>query len=278
MEGLRKTVNFSGYWRFSRTAIGNALEFLFKFGWEVLMRRPLGAWLSRICIRAGRNIRPSPASYNRDLKKGFALLTIPKHIDALLFDLGGVLIDVDFNRAFENWSLASGIDATLLRSRFKVDDAYHRHERAEISAEQYFAALRNSLGINIDDALFERGWNAILGAEIVSTTRLLPGLLQQRPLYLFSNSNRTHHVRWERAYAGMLANFAEVFVSSEIGLRKPDAEAFLHVASAAGLDPRHILFFDDTMENVDGAKAVGMMAVHVTGTDSIIDAIRSADS
>jgi HAD superfamily hydrolase (TIGR01509 family) len=206
------------------------------------------------------------------------LLTVPDHIDALLFDLGGVLIDVDFNRAFASWSAASGIDAALLQSRFQVDQTYHRHERAEISGKQYFAALRESLGINLDDAQFESGWNAILGAEIVSTTRFLPELLQQRPLYLFSNSNRTHHVCWEREYAGMLANFAEVFVSSEIGLRKPDAEAFLHVASAAGLDPQRILFFDDTMENIEGAKAVGMMAVHVTGTESIVNAIRATDS
>jgi HAD superfamily hydrolase (TIGR01509 family) len=202
------------------------------------------------------------------------LLTVPDHIDALLFDLGGVLIDVDFNRAFASWSAASGIEAALLQSRFKVDEPYHRHERAEISGKQYFASLRESLGIDLDDAQFESGWNAILGAEIVPTTRFLPELLQQRPLYLFSNSNRIHHVCWEREYAGMLANFAEVFVSSEIGLRKPDAEAFLHVASAAGVDPQRILFFDDTMENIVGAKAVGMMAVHVTGTDSIVDAIR----
>jgi HAD superfamily hydrolase (TIGR01509 family) len=202
------------------------------------------------------------------------LLTVPNHIDALLFDLGGVLIDVDFNRAFANWSAASGSNAALLQSRFRVDEQYRRHERAEISGAQYFAALRELLGIDLDDAHFESGWNAILGAEIVSTTRFLPELLQQRPLYLFSNSNRTHHACWEREYASMLANFAEVFVSSDIGLRKPDAEAFLHVASAAGLEPQRIMFFDDTMENIVGAKAVGMMAVHVTGTDSIVNAIR----
>jgi HAD superfamily hydrolase (TIGR01509 family) len=205
------------------------------------------------------------------------LLNVPNHIDALVFDLGGVLIDVDFNRAFAQWAAASGIESALLQSRFKVDDAYHRHERAEISGTQYFAALRESLGVDLDDSQFETGWNAILGAEIVSTTCLLPELLQQRPLYLFSNSNRTHHVCWERDYSGMLANFAEVFVSSEIGLRKPDAEAFMHVAGAAGLKPQRILFFDDTMENVKGARAVGMMAVHVTGTDSVINAIRSTE-
>lgn len=206
------------------------------------------------------------------------MLTVPNHVDALLFDLGGVLIDVDFNRAFAHWATASGVDAALLQSRYRIDDWYHRHERAEISGKQYFAALRESLGIDLDDAQFESGWNAILGAELLTTTRLLPDLLQQRPLYLFSNSNRTHHVCWEREFAGMLGNFAEIFVSSEIGLRKPDAEAFLHVASAAGVDPQRILFFDDAIENVSGAKEVGMMAVHVTGTDSIVNAIRGSSA
>jgi HAD superfamily hydrolase (TIGR01509 family) len=205
------------------------------------------------------------------------VLTVSAHVDALLFDLGGVLIDVDFNRAFTSWAAASGVDATLLQSRFKIDDWYHRHERAEISASQYFASLRDSLGIELSDAQFESGWNAILGAELASTTRFLPELLEQRPLYLFSNSNRTHHICWEHNFAGMLGNFAEVFVSSEIGLRKPDAEAFLHVASAAGVDPKRILFFDDILENVRGAQAVGMMAVHATGTDAIVNAIEQAE-
>ena len=92
---------------------------------------------------------------------------------------------------------------------------------------------------------------------------LLRALGERMPVYAFSNTNVAHQRFWERHYAAALEHFRAIFVSCELGLRKPEAEAFLRVSDVIGADPERILFFDDTRENVDGARAIGMSAVHV---------------
>lgn len=117
--------------------------------------------------------------------------------DAILFDLGGVLLEVDFARALNYWSGRSNVPADLLGSRFTIDDFYEAHERGEIDSSAYFSALRDTLGINLPDNEFGAGWNAILGNPIRETCALLPSLKQSFPLYLFSNSNPTHYHQWK---------------------------------------------------------------------------------
>ena len=72
-----------------------------------------------------------------------------------------------------------------------------------------------------------------------------------------------HQKCWERKYAKTLGLFRQVFVSCDLGLRKPEAAAYRHVTAAIGSEPENVLFFDDTRENVDGAREIGMSAVQV---------------
>lgn len=198
--------------------------------------------------------------------------TLPR-VEVLLFDLGGVLIDIDGQRVFAHWARCAGVDAATLRSRFAMDEAYHQFERGELDAAAYFATLRIRLGIDIPDADFLAGWNAMLVGEKSGIRAVLARAAAQHPLYLFSNTNSVHHAVWGADYATMLSPFARLFVSSEIGRRKPEPAAFHYVAEAIGRPPENILFFDDSAENVDGARAVGMPAVHVSRTQDIIDVL-----
>ncbi len=71
---------------------------------------------------------------------------------ALLFDLGGVVLDIDFNRAFEHWLPISGLTLAEIKTAFQFDLPYQQHERGEISADAYFAHLRRVLRLQDDDA------------------------------------------------------------------------------------------------------------------------------
>jgi putative hydrolase of the HAD superfamily len=193
-------------------------------------------------------------------------------IDALLFDLGGVVIEIDFGRAFARWAGAGGqVDA--IRSRFSFDLAYERHERGEIGASEYFASLRASLGTDLSDAELAEGWNAIYLDEVPGIRALLQALEARLPLYAFTNSNPTHQACWEPRYADTLKSFRRIFVSCEMGLRKPEPQAFAAIAAAIDVPLERILFFDDTRANVEGARAVGMPAVHVRSLDDVAKAI-----
>jgi HAD superfamily hydrolase (TIGR01509 family) len=194
-------------------------------------------------------------------------------IDALLFDLGGVVIEIDFGRAFTHWAESAGVPADTIRGRFSFDAAYERHERGEIGAVEYFAALRASLQIDLSDAELAAGWNAIYLDEVPGVRALLRTIEGRLPLYAFTNSNPTHQAFFVPRFADALRSFDKVFVSSEMGLRKPEAAAFAAISREIGVPLERIMFFDDTRVNVEGALAIGMPAVLVRSIDDVKKAI-----
>jgi glucose-1-phosphatase len=197
----------------------------------------------------------------------------PGAADALLFDLGRVVLDIDFNKALACWAGHAGSEPAHLLERFTRGEIYHRHEKGEISDADYFAALRATLGIGISDAQFLEGWNAIFAGEMPDISRLLARAAKRLPLYAFSNTNNAHVEYFSKAYAGVLGHFREIFLSSSIGLRKPDAVAYDHVVKAIGVPASRIVFFDDLAENIESAQARGLIGVHVKSPDDVAAAL-----
>jgi putative hydrolase of the HAD superfamily len=195
---------------------------------------------------------------------------------ALLFDVGGVLVDVDFRHAFRHWANAAGVPVEQIEGRFSQDAAYEAHERGEISGTEYFAALRNSLGIALSDAALHEGWCAIFRGVIPGVLPLLHEAAARTPVYLFSNTNALHYARWASLYPELLAPVRQVFCSQELGLRKPSAAAYDKVCSLIGIAPERIAFFDDLPDNVTGARAFGMAGYHVTTPDQTRRAVAAA--
>ena len=190
-------------------------------------------------------------------------MSTPRNIEALLFDMGGVVIDIDFDQALQIWKDYSALPIEEIQRRFTMDAAYERHERGEIGASEYFAHLRNVLELEASDADIALGWNSIFIREVVETVDSILSVRDEIPCFAFTNSNPTHQVAWMAAYPRVVASFQQVFVSSEMGLRKPERVAFNAIAEATGINLAAMLFFDDSIENVVGARDAGLSAIHV---------------
>jgi putative hydrolase of the HAD superfamily len=193
--------------------------------------------------------------------------------DALLFDLGKVVIDIDFERVWASWARDAGCTVEKIRRRIGADDAYLRYECGAIPLEEYFTHLRGALGVTLSDAQLLAGWNAIFVGEMPGIAKVLEAAKARFPLYVFSNTNGAHEACWSVDYAGVLSHFKKLFVSSTIGLRKPDRAAFEHVVAEMGVPAARVLFFDDLAENVAGARAAGLQAVQVAGTQDVVAAL-----
>jgi FMN phosphatase YigB (HAD superfamily) len=200
-------------------------------------------------------------------------LLTPGAADALLFDLGRVVLDIDFNRTLACWAGHAGCEPAHLVGRFSNDETYRRHERGEIDDAEFFARLRASLGVELSDAQFLEGWNAIFAGEMPGIAQHLARAAKRLPLYAFSNTNGAHAEHFSVAYADVLSHFREIFLSSNIKLRKPDAAAYDHVVKAVGVPASRIVFFDDLTENIEGARACGLIAVHVTSPSDVAQAL-----
>jgi hypothetical protein len=84
-----------------------------------------------------------------------------KGVTTLLFDLGGVVFQLDFDRVLRCWARPAGCDLEQVRSRFHFDEAYERHELGELDSEEYFETLGSTLGISLSYVDFLTGWNDI---------------------------------------------------------------------------------------------------------------------
>jgi glucose-1-phosphatase len=197
----------------------------------------------------------------------------PRDHDALLFDFGGVVVGIDFGRVCAHWAHAAGVPLAQVQARFSHGEAYERHERGEIDMAAYCDALRAEIGFHLDDAALTEGWQRVFLEPIEPTVTLLHALRGRVPLYLFSNTNFTHYEYFRRRYAAALEPFDRIFVSSEMGLRKPERAAFEHIAREIGVPLHRILFLDDTRVNVDAARALGMGAVLVRSPDDVRSAV-----
>ena len=112
--------------------------------------------------------------------------------DALLFDLGGVVIQIDFDRAIRAWAEAGGVPASQVHARFSLDAGYEAHERGEMEPAAYCAHLRQTLGLELADEHLLSGWNRIFVGEVPQVGPLLAKLAESLPLYAFSNTNAAH--------------------------------------------------------------------------------------
>jgi putative hydrolase of the HAD superfamily len=197
----------------------------------------------------------------------------PGDADALLFDLGRVVLDIDFSKALACWAGHAGCMPSDIAARWAIDESYHHHERGTISDEAFFEGLRRSLGIAITDAQFLDGWNAIFAGEMEGIAPLLERAAGHFPLYVYSNTNRAHVAHFTRIHAHTLKPFRELFYSSSIGMRKPEIAAFDHVVKAMGVPASRVVFFDDLAENVESARSLGIKAVQVKSSRDVADAL-----
>ena len=197
----------------------------------------------------------------------------PGAADALLFDLGRVVIDIDFGKVLACWAGHAGCKPADLSTPFSHSETFRRHETGRASDAEFFEALRGTLGIGLSDEQLLEGWNTIFAGEMPGVNALLARAAKRLPLYALSNTNRPHVAHFTKPYADVLGHFREIFLSCAIGLRKPDAAAYDHVIKAIGVPAERIVFFDDLAENIDGARRRGLTAVHVTSSHDVANAL-----
>ena len=187
--------------------------------------------------------------------------TIDKQYTTVLFDLGNVLFQIHFNKCFDAWSASSSMSTDEISSLFRFDDSYAKHERNEISGEEYYNHIKSLIKIDISFKDFLTGWNAIYGDVISETMRFIKENNKKFRIYGFSNTNALHREYWINRYSEELSYFEKIFCSDELGKRKPEFEAFDAVLKNIGVDKKQVIFTDDLEENVVNAQQFGITSV-----------------
>ncbi len=187
-----------------------------------------------------------------------------------IFDMGNVIIDIDFKRVLGVWSHLSGTPLATLTERFKMGEVFQQHERGEISDEQFAADLCNEMGIALSFEQFSAGWHAVFVGLRPEVITLFQKLREEgHRVVVLSNTNRLHLDFWPQHYPEIEANTDAMYLSQNLGMRKPEPEIFQHVLEKEGFTADQAVFFDDVAENTEAARAAGIEAVWVEDNQTV---------
>ena len=191
-------------------------------------------------------------------------------VDWILFDLGGVLLDVEQPRIFAQLQSLADVPASTIEHRLKSapffrDDFIVK----EFSPSEIARHVNEALGTRLPTDQIVSALNSELGGIISSTADLLPALQRKVKVGCLSNTNSIHWDKLLQSYPFM-QNFDRRFASQLLGCAKPHREIYEKTAELLSANPRQILFFDDKVENVESAQRLGWHARQYTGHERLL--------
>lgn len=184
-------------------------------------------------------------------------------IKNIIFDLGGVIIDIDYQattKAFEKL----GIDDFNTRySQLNQTALFDDFEKGIISSQHFINKLMDIVPKGVTPNQIVSAWNAMLGKIPAQKIQLLNHVRSTHRIFMLSNTNALHLPVVNKFWRDitpleMRDLFEQVYLSFEIGMRKPDKEIFEWVCKENNLNPENTLFIDDSPQHIEGAKSAGL--------------------
>ena len=200
-------------------------------------------------------------------------------IKNIIFDLGGVFLDVDYSKTQQSF-IDLGIENfdEFYQQSFS-DPLFVQLEKGTITPEIFYDHFRLSTSTILTDEAIKTAWNAMLGKFRKSSIAILQGLKKKFNIYLLSNTNAIHYDAFTQIHYQQFGHrnfdqhFHKTYYSHLIQQRKPDAAAYEIILRENGLRAAEILFIDDTLKNIEGAKATGIKVLHLKNEELLESAL-----
>ncbi len=196
-------------------------------------------------------------------------------VQNLIFDLGGVIINLSHQKAYKAFSALSKLSEEEIAQLAKNNPEFLLYEMGTITDAEFRNFIRESMNIQASDSEIDFAWNAMLLDIPIDRLRILLHLRQRYTVILLSNTNEIH----KQAFTNILLNTTEghlfdtyfhaEYYSHQLGMRKPDEAIYEFVLKQHNLQAKQTIFFDDTVVNLEGAARVGIQTFHVINADEL---------
>lgn len=196
-------------------------------------------------------------------------------VKCLIFDLGGVLVRIDYGRWFEAVSRLVGHPAASLLRRAEESGLGRDFDHGLIGSDLFVQRLQAEFSLDLDEEEIRLLWNSIFDRDL-EMEELLTRLARHYPLVMLSNVNPWHfeHLSANKALFGLFKGFVLSYREKRM---KPDPLIFKRAAAVGGFEPAECVYVDDVQDYADGAAAVGMRAFRFQGRERLIDDLRALD-
>ena len=192
-----------------------------------------------------------------------------ENIKVIFFDIGGVLLHIHPDRTIKYLSDLTGIPFEDVKSSFPEND-HEKYEMGLISDFDWYSSFRFALFNNqvLTEEKFWQAWALLLGKES-EVIDLMIDLKKYYKIWLLSNTN-PKHIKDELDNKYVFPQLVDgAIYSYDVGIRKPDKSIYLKACELAKVNPVESVFIDDLIENIDGAKKVGIKGIHYTGIEKL---------
>lgn len=190
-------------------------------------------------------------------------------VKQIIFDLGGVLLNIDYSLT-ENAFIAAGVkNFPVLYSQLQQSDLFDRWETGQMTPEEFVAAMKAASDTPLTTAQVLDAWNAMLLDFPIRRLQILQQLRNYYDLFLLSNTNEIHEETFNNTLmqAHGIPNigvfFDKVYMSHRVGLRKPMPEIFMRVLNDNGLQAGQTLFIDDSPQHIKTANELGIQTIYL---------------
>lgn len=189
-------------------------------------------------------------------------------IDNIIFDLGGVIINLDYSlttQAFKDLGLTNFDE---MYSQAAQTGLFDRFEKGLVSPSYFVNALLDYMPAGTTPNQIVAAWNAMILEFPMENIDLLRTLKKKYRIFLLSNTNEIHIQYFNRKLSQMVSEndlipfFEKVYFSSEVNMRKPELEIFERVIKEQNLARTNTIFIDDTLQHIEGAQKAGIKTFH----------------
>lgn len=200
-----------------------------------------------------------------------------QNVKNIIFDFGNIFISIHFSKTKEAFEKLGIRNYDQFFSQHHASPLFEDLEVGRISPEQFYEGFRSLIGTPISNEQIKEAWNAMLGDYWLEKLDWLDTIKSKYRLFLFSNTNKIHYDFFVPEYARLTGgknlndHFVKAYYSHELGLRKPYPESYEAILKEQGLLAAETVFVDDTIGNIEGAKAVGLQTIHLPPPQSVLD-------
>jgi putative hydrolase of the HAD superfamily len=190
-----------------------------------------------------------------------------KQIKNIVFDFGGVLMDLDFENCLDGFRTAGFKDVDQYTSVYQGESFFKDFETGMISADQFRQKIKSRIDQPLTDEEVDALWLRMLKYIPAEKIDLLLELRQHYMVYLLSNTNEIHWqyvstLKYGRRRFRIRDFFEQMFLSFEMKMAKPDTRIFERMMHEANILPEETLFIDDSAANCHAAASLGIHAHH----------------
>jgi len=192
----------------------------------------------------------------------------------IIFDLGGVILNIDYGQTANAFMKIGVANFDKIYSQAKQGQVFDKLETGDLTPDEFREYIKEIVpSLQFSD--IDKAWNAMLLDLPIQRIDLLKKLKKKYRLFLLSNTNEIHIKCFrkiiESSYGKNIFDdvFEHQYYSSDIGMRKPNAECFQYVLEKNSLEPSETLFIDDSVQHVEGARKLNIKTYHLMPGEDI---------